>query len=82
MTVITGWTKGLVMAIAVVLSSALPALAQQNPDAMLYELSEDMRQTSTHRLATSALAGFAFQGSTNPLCPGPDPAPSVNSRVS
>jgi hypothetical protein len=61
----TPWTTGLMMAAAVLLVGAVPALAQ-DPDAMLYELNEDMRQTSTHRQATSSLSGFAAVNT--PLC--------------
>src|SRR6185436_15527751 len=52
--------------VGLVLLTALPALAA-GPDAVLYELTEDMRLTKTHRQATSALGGFA--NPNTPLCP-------------
>jgi hypothetical protein len=55
----------LTTAIALVLLSASPVFAQ--PDVMLYEATEDMRLTASHRQATSALMGFAAVNT--PLCP-------------
>jgi hypothetical protein len=45
---------------------SVPAFASE-PDATLYELTESMSITRGHRLATSALGGFATQNT--PLCP-------------
>ena len=62
-------TWGLATVAAVLLLLPLTAFAQA-PDATLYELTENMRVKGgqiTHRLATSALGGFAQLGSV--LCP-------------
>lgn len=67
-----GWMNGLA-AMIMVLAAAGPARAQ-TPDVILFELTEDMRLTPTHRLATSALGGFAFPSAGNPLCPAGVPA--------
>jgi hypothetical protein len=50
-----------------------PALAQA-PDVILFELTEDMRLTPTHRIAASPLGGFAFPKVGSPLCPAGVPA--------
>ena len=55
-----------IAAVGLLLSTALPAVAAE-PDAMLYELTEDMSIKHGHRRATSALGGFAVPGT--PLCP-------------
>ena len=59
--------KRLPTVIGLLLLSALPALAQTGPDAMLYELTEDVRLSATHRMASSALGGFANPNTL--LCP-------------
>ena len=52
--------------LALLLATSVPALAGE-PDATLYELTENMSITRGHRLATSALGGFAAPNT--PLCP-------------
>jgi hypothetical protein len=61
------WIGCLAVTVAVLAGSG-EALAQA-PDVILYELTEDMMLTSTHRNASAAIGGFAFPKVGNPLCP-------------
>ena len=56
----------LITAVALLLSMTVPVFASE-PDATLYELTENMSITRGHRVATSALGGFAKPNT--PLCP-------------
>ena len=58
--------KTLIAAAALLLCTALPAFANE-PDATLYELTENMFIIGNHRIATAALGGFAKRNT--PLCP-------------
>jgi hypothetical protein len=56
----------LIVVVALLLFMSVPALASE-PDATLYELTENMSVSRGHRLATSALGGFAKPNTA--LCP-------------
>jgi hypothetical protein len=56
----------LIVMVALLLSMSVPVFANE-PDASLYELTESMSVSRGHRLATSALGGFAKPNTA--LCP-------------
>jgi hypothetical protein len=63
-------TVGLTLAaLAVILAPSSSPAALDGPDAVLYEVTENLTEQSPHRVSHWAAQGYAAAGS--PLCPGP-----------